>query len=218
MQSSVPPNTAGPLPIAVLISGDGGTMAHLARQTAQGRLDAEIRAVIASKPEAGGLPRAQRAGLAAESVPRRDCVDVDAFSEAVFERVRAAGARLVCLAGFLSLLRIPEDYTHRVINLHPALLPSFGGQGMHGRYVHEAVLAAGCKVSGCTVHFADQQYDSGPILVQRCCRVAEDDTAHTLARRVRRQERIAYPQAIQLLAEDRAQIDEHGRARVLPRA
>ena len=107
------------------------------------------------------------------------------------------------LAGFLSLLKIPDDYLGRVMNIHPALLPKFGGQGMYGHHVHEAVLAAGEQESGCTVHFADNQYDHGPVILQRRCPVKSDDTPDSLADRVMAEEREAYPQAIQMYAEGR---------------
>src|SRR4029453_6931345 len=117
-----------------------------------------------------------------------------------------SGAALVCMAGFLQLLPIPDDYYHRVLNIHPALLPAFGGKGMYGRRVHEAVLAAGVKVTGCTVHFADDSYDTGPILVQRCVPVKEGDDADALAARVFEAECEAYPEAIRLIASDRVTI------------
>jgi phosphoribosylglycinamide formyltransferase-1 len=134
---------------------------------------------------------------------------IEEFSDLVFRFVHQVEADLVCLAGFLSLLRIPDHYAHQVINIHPALLPAFGGKGMYGRRVHQAVLDAGCKVSGCTVHFADQTYDTGPIIAQRTCPVHDDDTSESLAARVFEQECIAYPHAISLIAAGRVHI--HGR-------
>jgi folate-dependent phosphoribosylglycinamide formyltransferase PurN len=114
---------------------------------------------------------------------------------------------LVCLAGFLSYWIIPERYTGRVINIHPALLPAFGGKGMYGHHVHEAVLERGCKVSGCTVHFLSNEYDEGPIILQRCVPVYAEDTADDLAALVFREECIAYPEAIRLFAEGRLRIE-----------
>ncbi|HTW95674.1 MAG TPA: formyltransferase family protein, partial [Tepidisphaeraceae bacterium] len=130
-----------------------------------------------------------------------------AFSEAIFSRIEASGAELVCLAGWLSLLKIPMKWSGRVMNIHPALLPSFGGAGMYGKKVHQAVLDHGCKVSGCTVHFVDEAYDAGPIILQRVCPVMEGDTAETLAHRVFEEEKIAYPEAIQLYQEGRLVIE-----------
>ncbi|MEE9212304.1 MAG: phosphoribosylglycinamide formyltransferase [Phycisphaeraceae bacterium] len=196
-----------PLRLAVLISGGGTTLANLADAINRGELPAQISAVISSNDRAYGLKRAGKLDLPAFVVPRKRSKSPGEFSDLVFGLVRDVQAELVCLAGFLSLLVIPDDYAHRVINIHPALLPSFGGKGMYGRRVHEAVLAAGCKVSGCTVHLCDQTYDTGPIIVQRCCQVREDDTPQTLAARVFEQECIAYPQAIRLFAEGRVRLD-----------
>ena len=214
-QPTTETSSAGRLPIAVLVSGSGSTLGALADAAERGELDASIELVVASRPDAYGLERARARGIPHRTVSRKAHGDTESFSEAIFGAVRASGARLVCMAGFLSLLAIPEDYEHRVINVHPALLPSFGGPGMYGRRVHEAVLEAGCKVSGCTIHFADQSYDTGPILVQRCCRVAEDDTPETLAERVRAEERAGYVEAINLVAAGRVRI-EAGRARIDP--
>ena len=122
--------------------------------------------------------------------------DVAAFSEHVFEVCDAAGVDLVCLAGWLQLLQIPPRWAGRGLNIHPALLPKFGGQGMYGRRVHEAVLAAGERESGCTVHVVTDAYDAGPIVLQRRCPVLPGDTPDTLAARVFAQECEAYPEAI----------------------
>ncbi len=195
------PTWPRPIRLALLISGGGTTLQNLADQIDQGQLNAKIVLVISSNPKAYGLERARNMSLPSLVVPRKQFQDVQAFSQRVFEPIREAKADLVCLAGFLCLLDLPDDFATRVINIHPALLPAFGGRGMYGQRVHEAVLAAGCKVSGCTVHYCDQEYDTGPIIIQRPCPVAEDDTAQTLARRVFEQECIAYPEAIRLIAE-----------------
>lgn len=195
-----------PIRLAVLVSGGGTTLQNLAECIAQGRLNAQIAVVIVSNPDAYGLVRAKNLDLPAVVVSRQACNSPAEFSDIVFAHIRRADAQLVCLAGFLSLLVIPDDFAQRVINIHPALLPSFGGKGMHGHHVHEAVLAAGCKVSGCTVHFADQTYDTGAIIVQRCCPVLENDTPETLAKRVFEQECLAYPEAIRLIAESRVKV------------
>ena len=120
--------------------------------------------------------------------------------------MRAFAPDLVCFAGWLHLLPIPPDFRHRVLNIHPSLLPAFGGKGMYGHYVHEAVLAYGAKVSGCTVHYADDTYDTGPILVQRCVPVNDGDTPDALAARVFQAECEAYPEAIRLIAEGRVTV------------
>jgi formyltetrahydrofolate-dependent phosphoribosylglycinamide formyltransferase len=196
-----------PLPIALLISGGGTTMVNLARHISEGRLDARIVAVVASNSRSAGIARAEELGFSHHVVERKTFDSVERFSGHIFDIVRQAGARLVCLGGFLSLLRIPEDYVGRVINIHPALLPAFGGKGMYGHHVHKAVLAHGCKVSGCTVHFADEHYDHGPIIAQRAVPVMEDDTPQSLAERVFGQECEVYPQVVQWFAEGRLKID-----------
>jgi phosphoribosylglycinamide formyltransferase-1 len=187
------------MPIAVLLSGGGSTMQNLADHIAAGRLNAAIRLVVSSRAGVAGIDKAVKLNLPHAVVPRRDFADVQSFGDAVWRQVRAAEVRYVVLAGWMSLLPIPDDFGHRVVNIHPALLPAFGGPGMFGHHVHEAVLAAGCKVTGCTVHFCDQTYDTGPILAQRCY----EDTAESLATRVQTIERELYPQVIQWLAEDR---------------
>ncbi|MFW5682693.1 MAG: phosphoribosylglycinamide formyltransferase [Phycisphaeraceae bacterium] len=198
---------ASPLKLAVLLSGGGRSLQNLIDRIDAGTLDAEIVLVLASNASAGGLQRAEAAGIPAHVVSRKAYADADDFAMRVFSLIREAKADLVCLAGFLSLLPIPDDFAGRVLNIHPALLPSFGGKGMYGPKVHAAVLDHGCKVSGCTVHLADNAYDTGPIVVQRCCTVAEDDTPDTLAARVFAEECEAYPEAIRLIAENRVRID-----------
>jgi len=188
-----------PITLAVLISGSGTTLVNLVEHIAAGKLLARIGVVIASRPAIAGIDRARNAGLPCQVIARNDYPDVESFSRDVFARCQQAGAQLVCLAGWLSLLQIPKQWEGRVINIHPALLPNFGGKGMYGHHVHQAVLQSGDKQSGCTVHYATNQYDSGPIILQRTCPVLPDDTAETLARRVFEEEKIAYPQAIEMI-------------------
>lgn len=204
-----------PLKMAVLLSGSGRTLVNLAQRIEQGSLSASITHVVSSRSDVLGVTRAGELGIPVSVVSRRQHADVKAFSQAVYAPCRDSGAELVVLAGFLSLLEVPEDYLGRTINIHPSLLPSFGGKGMYGHHVHEAVLAAGCKVAGCTVHYCDQRYDTGPIITQQCCEVREDDTPDSLAARVFEQECEAYPRAIQWIAEGRVRIE--GRVtRILP--
>ena len=187
-----------PITLAVLISGSGTTLANLLAHIAASKLLARIGVVIASRPGIAGIDRAGNAGLPCQIIARKDYPDVESFSRDVFARCQQADAQLVCLAGWLSLLQIPPNWQGRVINIHPALLPNFGGKGMYGDHVHEAVLKSGAKQSGCTVHYATNEYDSGPIIVQRTCPVLPDDTPETLAHRVFEEEKIAYPQAIEI--------------------
>jgi len=196
-----------PIRLAVLLSGTGTTLQNLIDRIADGRLAAQIVQVISSRPDAGGIERAMRAGLPVEVVGRKSFSDLPSFSKHIFDLCRATRTDLVCLAGFLQLLEIPPDYTDRILNIHPALLPAFGGKGKYGRHVHEAVLAHGVKVSGCTVHFVDQVYDHGPIVLQKTVEVRDDDTPDSLAARVFAAECEAYPEAIRLFAEGRLRLD-----------
>jgi phosphoribosylglycinamide formyltransferase 1 len=189
------------LPVAVLLSGSGSTLQNLIDRQADGSLPIHIVQVISSKAGVLGIERAIKAKLPVEVISRRDFPTIDAFSRVTFDRCRQAEAQLVCLAGYLQLLRIPADFSHRVMNIHPALLPAFGGKGMFGHRVHEAVLESGAKFSGCTVHFADNEFDHGPIIVQRVVSVLDDDTSDSVAQRVFEQECIAYPEAIRLFAQ-----------------
>jgi phosphoribosylglycinamide formyltransferase-1 len=194
-------------PIAVLVSGSGTTLQNLIDRTADGTLPARIVQVIASRPGARGVDRARAAGLPVEVVERNAFPSIETFSERTFGLCRAAGARLICLGGYLQLLRIPEDYRLKVINIHPALLPAFGGKGMYGHHVHEAVLAHGCKVTGCSVHFVDDQYDHGPIIAQRAVEVRDDDTADSLAARVFRAECELYPDVIRSIIDGKILVE-----------
>ncbi len=204
-----------PIRLGVLLSGGGTTLLNLLDRIGAGDLPAEVATVVASR-QCKGVDRAEAAGLDVHVVPYREMPDRDAYSGAIIEHLDAAEVDLVCMAGFLSLWTIPRRYEGRVMNIHPALLPSFGGRGMHGRRVHQAVLDHGCKVSGCTVHLADNSYDTGPILVQKCVPVAEDDTPETLAARVFQAECEAYPEAIGLFAAGRFVL-EGRRVRITPR-
>ena len=196
-----------PIKLAVLLSGSGTTLQNLIDVIASGKLNARIQLVIGSRSEVVGLERARNATLPAHIVDRRSFPDVESFSKTIFELINAADVDLICLAGWLCLLDIPPRWQGKMMNIHPALLPSFGGKGMYGKRVHEAVLAHGCKVSGCTVHFVDGNYDTGPIIIQRTCPVVDDDTPESLAHRVFEEEKIAYPEAIRLFAEGKLTID-----------
>ena len=203
------------LRIAVLLSGTGRSLDNLLQEIGAGRLDAEIVVVISSKAEAYGLVRARAHGVDAATVPRRDYDDLQAFNAAINAVLLPYGVDLVVLAGFLSLYQPPPELAGLVMNIHPALLPAFGGRGFYGDRVHRAVLESGVKVSGCTVHFADTRYDCGPIILQSVVPVLDDDTVQSLADRVFAAECKAYPQAIQLFADGRLRL-EGQRVRVLP--
>ena len=203
------------LRVAVLISGGGTTLENFNAAIAAGRLHAEIPLVIASKRDCGGIAKSAKAGIPCEVVVRKDYPTVAEFSDVIFAHCRRVGADVVALAGFLSLVRIPDDFLGRVMNIHPSLIPAFCGHGFHGHRVHEAALARGVKVSGCTVHFADNEYDHGPIIVQQCVPVLSDDTPDRLAARVFTAECEAYPEALELFREGRLRIDG-SRVSILP--
>lgn len=173
--------------LGVLLSGTGRTLQNLIDRIRDGRLAASIELVISDQERCLGLRRALDASL--PTAYQRD-------PERIWQRLREADVDLVVLAGYLRLLPIDQGFRDRVLNIHPALLPEFGGKGMYGHRVHEAVLAAGRKESGCTVHLCTDEYDRGPILLQQRVPVIAGDTADQLAARVFTAECEAYPQAI----------------------
>ena len=193
-----------PIRIATLISGGGRTALNLLDHIESGRLNATMPLAISSRPDAPGVDRLRARGVTVEIVDRKQTPDPQ-FHDRITTLCRDAAIDLVCMAGFFCLWRIPGDFANRVINIHPALLPAFGGKGFYGNRVHQAVLSSGATESGCTVHFADNLYDHGPTILQRKVEVRPDDTPDTLAVRVFEQEKIAYPEAIKMLIEDRVQ-------------
>lgn len=193
--------------LAVLLSGSGTTLQNIIDHIDQGKLDAEVVCVISSRANAYGLERARKHSIPAITVPFKQFPDTSAFSWAIWDEVRKYHADLAVLAGFMSLLEVPPDFAHKIMNVHPALIPAFCGKGMYGQHVHEAVLAYGVKVSGATVHFVDEHYDHGPIILQEAVPVLPDDTPDSLAERVQAKERELYPRAIQLYAEGRLRVE-----------
>lgn len=204
-----------PLPVAVLISGGGRTLQNFVTRIQAGQLDMEIRLVLSSAAGAGGLQIAADAHLPTRVLGRRAFPTTEAYSEAVFRAVRESGAGWAVMAGFLKHVLVPDDFVNRVTNIHPGLIPAFCGHGFYGLHVHRSVLEYGVKVSGCTVHFVDNQYDHGPIIAQHVVPVLEDDTPQSLADRVFAVECDAYPQALQWLAEGRVHVDGR-RVRITP--
>jgi len=188
------------LKLAVLVSGTGRTLQNFIDLIGRGELPAKICVVVSSDPRAQGVERARKAGIPTVVLNRAKFSSDSAFSAAVTAAVRPHQVDYVLLAGFLHLYLFPRELEGRVVNIHPALLPEFGGKGRFGPRVHEMVLKSGAKESGCTVHIADHQYDHGPILLQRKCPVLPGDTPETLAERVFQEECIAYPDAIRRLA------------------
>lgn len=196
-----------PIRLGVLVSGGGTTMLNFLEKMEAGELDAEISVVIASREDCRGVEHARAAGLQCEVVSRKEFDSVETFSERIFHLCREANVDLVTLAGFLFLVHVPDDFRHRVMNIHPSLIPAFSGKGFYGHHVHEAVLERGAKISGCTVHFADNEYDHGPIIVQQAVPVLDDDTPDTLAARVFEAECEAFPEAIQRFATGQMTVD-----------
>lgn len=195
------------LRLAVLLSGSGTTLQNIIDLCEAETLDATVSCVIASRSTAYGLERAAKYGIPACTITAKSHPDFEARNDAIWDEVRSHGAELVVLAGYMSLLKVPEDFTNRIINVHPALIPAFSGQGMYGHHVHEAVIEYGAKVTGATVHFVDDSYDHGPIIMQQSIPVNDQDTAETLAERVQALERKLYPKAIQMIAEGRVTVE-----------
>ena len=188
------------IPIAVLISGGGTTLRNLIERRSEGKLTLDFKLVISSTKHAGGLAIALDASIPTLVIPKKRSSDPVEHSEQVFEPIRLAGAQLVVMGGYLQHVLIPKDFEERVINIHPSLVPSFCGQGMYGLKVHQAVIDSGVKISGCTVHYVDNQYDHGKIILQRACEVLPTDTAESLQRRVFELECAALPDAIQQIS------------------
>jgi phosphoribosylglycinamide formyltransferase-1 len=196
------------LRIGVLLSGEGTTFEALCDAIDAGRVPGDVVVVVASKETAGGLARAARRGIPAVAVPRKAHPDVRAFNDRVHAELEKHGVDFVACLGFLSPFELRGRFDGRAINTHPALIPAFCGKGFYGARVHEAVLASGVKVSGATVHFCDDRYDTGPIILQEAVPVLDDDTPETLAARVQAVERRLVPEAVRLFAEGRLAIED----------
>jgi len=192
-----------PLPIAVLISGGGSTLKNLIDRQQSGALAIDIRLVISSRLSAGGLQFAEDAGINSLTISKKSFPTPEAYRDATFDAIRTEKVSLVVMGGFLQHLLIPDDFQNRVINIHPSLIPAFSGYGYYGLRVHQAAIDFGVKISGCTVHFVDDHFDHGPIILQQACPVLPNDTAETLQQRVLELEREALPRAIQIFAEGR---------------
>jgi len=208
------------LRIAILLSGRhgrGSNMQAIAHACADGRVDGAVVAVVGNYADSPALALAGELGLSAHAVSSRQ--DEDAYAGALLAALASADTGLVCLAGYMR--KVPDAvlaaYAGRMMNVHAALLPAFGGKGMYGQHIHQAVLDYGAKVSGCTVHFVDAGYDTGPVILQAAVPVEEDDTAETLAARVLTAEHRTYPAAVGRFAEGRLRL-EGRRVAILPPA
>lgn len=197
--------------IAVLLSGGGRTLQNIIDHIKAGKLSAEVVVVIGSRPDAYGLERAKKAGIEAICVNYKEYrkrKDMDEFSRAINKHLSHYGIDLIVMAGFMHLFKADEKWNGRIMNIHPALIPSFCGKGYYGHHVHSAVLEYGAKISGCTVHLIDNIYDHGPIILQGAVPVEDNDTPDTLAERVFEEECKLYPKAIQLFADGKLEIKE----------
>ncbi len=195
------------LRIAVLLSGSGTSLESLCEQIDARHVPGQVCVVIASKPNAFGLERARRRDIPAVAISRKDHSDVGRFNDAIHAVLDEYEIDLVLLLGFLSPFETRGRFDGRTINVHPALIPAFCGKGFYGHRVHEAVLEAGVKITGATVHFVDGEYDHGPIILQEAVDVRDDDTPETLAERVQAAERRLVPEALRLFAESKLTID-----------
>lgn len=195
--------TLGPLPIGVLVSGSGRSLENLVQTIRAGELECRIVVVVSTKADAYALERARRFELPSVVIDPLRRLDDEAFSRDVFAALDAHACDSAVLAGFLRRLVLPPAWEGRVLNIHPSLLPAFGGKGYYGERVHKAVLARGVQFTGCTVHYVDNEYDAGPILLQRCIAVAPGDTPESLAARVFEEEKLALPEALRRHVERR---------------
>jgi len=208
--------TVQPLRLAICASGRGTNFETILDAIRSGRLDAHVEMVISNNLNAGVMDIARRNGIPTLHVDERHYSCVEEFAHRWLIELSQRSVNFIALAGYMKKvpLGVVHAYRNRILNIHPALLPSFGGPGMYGRHVHEAVLARGCKISGATVHIVDEEYDNGPIVMQRCVEVLDDDTPETLAARVLKVEHKIYPEALQLFAQNRVMV-EGRRAQIL---
>ena len=193
--------------IGVLISGTGRSLHNILNRIADGKLSTEVVLVIASTPNAKGLQYAEKANIPIRIIEKKDFATQELFSESVFAACREFNVDYAVMGGYVKLLTIPKDFENRVLNIHPSLVPAFSGKGFYGSLVHEAVIKYGVKLSGCTVHFVNNEYDRGPVILQKAVPVLETDTPDSINDRVFETECIAYPEALQLLADKRITVE-----------
>jgi phosphoribosylglycinamide formyltransferase-1 len=196
------------LRLAVLASGRGSNFEAILKNIESGKLKAAIQVVVSNKASAGALEIARSHHIPAVHISGKEFPQQEIFDEKLLSILGEYKANFIVLAGYLKMLSpgVVRAYKHRILNIHPALLPSFGGKGMYGHHVHQAVLDYGCKVTGVTVHLVDERYDTGAPILQRCVPVLDDDDAESLAARVLKTEHQIFTEALQLFAEDRVEI------------
>lgn len=203
------------LRLGLLISGGGTTMVNLAQAIATSELDAEIACVVSSSAKAAGNQRALELGLDLTVIRKTSRISDFDYSSAINRQLVERAVDLVVMGGFLKRYLPGKNFENRCLNIHPSLIPAFCGQGFYGMRVHQAVWERGCKVSGCTVHLVNDEYDAGPIVLQKTVEIDADDDAQTIQRKVFALECEAYPEAIRLFGEQRL-IIEGGRVRIRP--
>ncbi|HPG39356.1 MAG TPA: phosphoribosylglycinamide formyltransferase [bacterium] len=197
-----------PLRVTVFASGRGSNLEAILKNINAGKVNARIVAVISNNSKAGALELAGKNNIPAYHISQKQYTDEHLFSDALLKVLQQHNTQLIALAGYMKKIPLPviRAFKDRILNIHPALLPSFGGHGLYGHFVHEAVLNYGCKISGATVHIVDEDYDTGPPVCQQCVPVLENDTPDTLAARVLAVEHEIFSQAIQLFAQGRVQV------------
>ncbi|MCB1650485.1 MAG: phosphoribosylglycinamide formyltransferase [Alphaproteobacteria bacterium] len=193
------------LNLAVLISGSGSNLQALIDACKAPDYPAQINIVISNRPDAYGLERAKKEGIPAIAIDHKDYTSRAAFEAALQNALEQHPVDLICLAGFMRILTAEfiEKWPHKIINTHPALLPKFGGKGMYGEHVHQAVLNAGETESGASIHYVIPEVDQGPLILQQSVPVRPNDTIETLSARVIDQEHIIYPRAVRLIAKEK---------------
>jgi len=196
------------LDLGIFASGRGSNFQAILEAIGRRELDARVRLLVTNDPEAGAVAVARGCGIAVSVLRKPDFAKEEDFVRAMLEALRSHEVGFIALAGYLKMIpaNVIAEFRRRILNIHPALLPAFGGKGMYGHHVHEAVLAAGCKVSGATVHMVDEIYDHGPIVAQKCVPVLEEDTPQSLAARILETEHAIYPAALQLFAQGRVTV------------
>jgi formyltetrahydrofolate-dependent phosphoribosylglycinamide formyltransferase len=196
------------LALGVFASGRGSNFKAILNAIREGRLDAEVRLLLSNKLDAGAITTAKENNVPSAVISSGNFSSRNLFVNAMLSALSRHGVQLIALAGYMKKMpsEVISAYRNRIVNIHPALLPSFGGKGMYGHYVHEAVIEQGCKITGATIHIVDEAYDHGPIVAQRCVPVEENDTAETLAARVLKVEHQLYPEVLQLFALDRIEV------------
>ncbi|WP_200754001.1 phosphoribosylglycinamide formyltransferase [Candidatus Chrysopegis kryptomonas] len=194
--------------IAVFASGRGSNLMAILNAIKEGKLNAKISLVISNNSNAGALEIARANGIDALHISRKQFSSDEEYVQKILNELKSRNVELIVLAGYMKKIpsEIIKEYPNKILNIHPALLPAFGGQGMYGLNVHKAVIESGVKITGVTVHIVDEEYDHGPIVMQRAVEVRDDDTPETLAERVLKVEHEIYPQAIKLFVEGKIKV------------